>query len=288
MEDKNSFVFYETFLDFTDCLPEDERQPFIMSIIEYGIFGTVPEYSGAKKGLFLSIINAIDNSKERRRKSKLYGAMGGRTKKDSEKPMVNLKVSDENLKVKDKNLKVNTENLKVDDENLKVNLDVNVNENENENEKVNVNDKVNLKATTDGGDSFSILTSDIIHDHLQTMGYEVHLSSCGMIASILNKEKLPLEYCEFVENKVSDKYPEISAGLMVNALTTWIELFEEFRKSQKQKEKKKEKLLTHCVKCGSELGNLNWINGSNTAYFCCTCDSNFVRKNGEWREEKEL
>ena len=97
MEDKNSFVFYETFLDFTDCLPEDERQPFIMSIIEYGIFGTVPEYSGAKKGLFLSIINAIDNSKERRRKSKLYGAMGGRTKKDSEKPMVNLKVSDEEM-----------------------------------------------------------------------------------------------------------------------------------------------------------------------------------------------
>ena len=287
MEDRKSFVFYETFLQQVSCLPSEQQGKYLHAIIEYGLYGKEPNYTGAELGMWLGIKFGIDNAKERRKFAREIGSKGGKNKKIN---TVKQRLSDATNNSSDATEMLSDAQADKDTLNLKVNLNgnVNVNDNDNVNGNVNVNDKVNLKASTDDGGSLSILTSDIIHDHLHDMGYEVHLSSCGMIASILNKEKLPLEYCEFVENKVSDKYPEISAGLMVNALTTWIELFEEFRKSQKQKEKKKEKLLTHCAKCGSELSNLNWINGSNTAYFCCTCDSNFVRKNGEWREEKEL
>ena len=278
MEDKNSFVFYETFLQQVSCLPSEQQDKYLHAIIEYGLYGKEPNYTGAELGMWLGIKFGIDNAKERRKFAREIGSKGGKNKKIN---TVKQRLSDATEMLSDAQADKDTLNLKV-------NLNDNVNVNGNINDNVNVNDKVNLKASTDDGKSLSILTSDIIHDHLHDMGYEVHLSSCGMIASILNKEKLPLEYCEFVENKVSDKYPKISAGLMVNALTTWNELYEDFKKELKQKEKKNEKILTHCAKCGSELSNLNWINGSNTAYFCCTCDSNFVRKNGEWREEKEL
>lgn len=273
-------VHYRSFYEVTKMMNDSAKLEFYVALDKYRFDGVEPVFTHNEAQIAFTVIRSFVDADIKRKSG---GAPMGNSNARKQ-PKNNVENNPKN-NIRN-NIKTMSENNI--ENNIKTNND-NVNVNDNVNDNVNVNDNSNVvSAKTDDGDSLLILTSDIIHDHLHDMGYEVHLSSCGMIASILNKEKLPLEYCEFVENKVSDKYPEISAGLMVNALTTWIELFEEFRKSQKQKEKKKEKLLTHCVKCGSELCNLNWINGSNTAYFCCTCDSNFVRKNGEWREEKEL
>ena len=251
-------VHYRSFYEVTKMMNDSAKLEFYVALDKYRFDGVEPVFTHNEAQIAFTVIRSFVDA-DIKRKS------GGA-------PMGNS-----NARKQPKN---NVEN------NPKNNIENNIKTN---NVNVNVNDNSNVvSAKTDGGDFINKITSASVQEHLKVMGYDVNATSCGMIASILNKQKFPLEYCEYVENKVSDKYPEISAGLMVNALTTWIELFEEFRKSQKQKEKKKEKLLTHCAKCGSELSNLNWINGSNTAYFCCTCDSNFVRKNGEWREEKEL
>ena len=275
-------VHYRSFYEVTKMMNDSAKLEFYVALDKYRFDGVEPVFTHNEAQIAFTVIRSFVDADIKRKSG---GApMGNSNARKQPKNNVennpknnirnNLKTMYEN------NPKNNIEN------NIKTN---NVNVNDNVNVNVNVNDNSNVvSAKTDGGDFINKITSASVQEHLKVMGYDVNATSCGMIASILNKQKFPLEYCEYVENKVSDKYPEISAGLMVNALTTWIELFEEFRKSQKQKEKKKEKLLTHCAKCGSELSNLNWINGSNTAYFCCTCDSNFVRKNGEWREEKEL
>lgn len=272
-------VHYRSFYEVTKMMNDSAKLEFYVALDKYRFDGVEPVFTHNEAKIAFTVIRSFVDADIKRKSG---GApMGNSNAKKQPKNNIENNVKNNPENNPENNIKTTCENNVKN--NIKTNND-NVNDNDNDN--VNVND--NRVVSTDGGDFINKITSASVQEHLKVMGYDVNATSCGMIASILNKQKFPLEYCEYVENKVSDKYPEISAGLMVNALTTWIELFEEFRKSQKQKEKKKEKLLTHCAKCGSELGNLNWINGSNTAYFCCTCDSNFVRKNGEWREEKEL
>ena len=273
-------VHYRSFYEVTKMMNDSAKLEFYVALDKYRFDGVEPVFTHNEAQIAFTVIRSFVDADIKRKSG---GApMGNSNARKQPKNNVennpknnirnNLKTMYEN------NPKNNIEN------NIKTN---NVNVNDNVNVNVNVNDNSNVvSAKTDGGDFINKITSASVQEHLKVMGYDVNATSCGMIASILNKQKFPLEYCEYVENKVSDKYPEISTGLMVNALTTWNELYEDFKKELKQKEKKNEKILERCVKCGSELGSLNWINGRHHCYFCTTCGTNFVKqKSGEWKEE---
>lgn len=279
LEENKSFVFYESFLQSIKNLEVEEQGKMALMIINYGIYGKEPKLEGYAGAFWTQVKLCIDNAKKRRAFHKEIGAKGGLSKasKNSSDATKNASVSVAKCSDATKNAS-------------EVYPYVNVNVNDNVNVNANVNDKV-TSAKADGSllHNNKKLTSSDIGGHLRGMGYEVSPTSCGQIASILNFHKLPLDYCEFVENKVSDRYPEISAGLMVNALTTWIELYDVFKKEQKQKEKKTVSLITNCIRCGCELSSLNWVNGKGHCYFCTTCGVNFVRqKSGDWKEQEAV
>lgn len=289
LKENNSFVFYESFLQSISNLEEEEQGKMALMIINYGIYGQEPKLEGYAGAFWTQVKLCIDNAKKRRAFHKEIGAKGGLSKATKNSSDAKEIPSDARKKCSDATNNSSVSVAKCSDAREKsseVYPYVNVNVNDNVNVNANVNDKVGL--ATAGGNN-NKLNSDSIQEHLRDMGYEVSTVSCGQIASILNYHKLPLSYCEFVENKVSDRYPEISAGLMVNALSTWIELYDDFKKEQKQKVKKELPVLSKCVRCGCELTSLNWINGKHHCYFCTTCGTNFVRqKSGDWKEEEAV
>jgi hypothetical protein len=52
---KNSFVFYRSFAEAIDELPDDEQLKLYRAIKEYALNGTVPELSGTEKAIFILI-----------------------------------------------------------------------------------------------------------------------------------------------------------------------------------------------------------------------------------------
>lgn len=85
MNKKSSFVFYETFRDQVECLPDSMKLDFYRAIINYGLDGTEPVFDqkleGILKALWIGIAASIDSAKERRLEKISNGAKGGRPKK---------------------------------------------------------------------------------------------------------------------------------------------------------------------------------------------------------------
>nr|DAK17156.1 MAG TPA: replication protein O [Caudoviricetes sp.] len=73
-----SFIFYETFAKQLKLLDKELRYRFYEAIIEYGLYGTVPDFTGLEACAWLPIQEAIDNAKARRIKNTEDGKRGGR------------------------------------------------------------------------------------------------------------------------------------------------------------------------------------------------------------------
>ena len=73
-----SFIFYETFAKQLKLLDKELRYRFYEAIIEYGLYGTVPDFTGLEACAWLPIQESIDNAKARRIKNTEDGKRGGR------------------------------------------------------------------------------------------------------------------------------------------------------------------------------------------------------------------
>ena len=80
-EQKEAFVFYETFIDSIKELEPEDQYRFLCAIVNYGIYGIEEAFSGMEKALWLQMKNAIDLSKARRKVNQENGMKGGRPKK---------------------------------------------------------------------------------------------------------------------------------------------------------------------------------------------------------------
>ncbi len=126
----DSFVFYRSFYEAAQCLPNEERLALYDALCEYGINGTDSQPSGIVAAVFAVARPVIDANSQRRER----GAHGGRPKKEKpmvlenaekEKPMVLENAETEKPKVLQKRT------LKKPNENVNENENENVNENEN-------------------------------------------------------------------------------------------------------------------------------------------------------------
>ncbi len=81
--DNSSFVFYGTWQEQLNELPDDMRLKFYGYICNYGLYDTEPEVRGIEKALWIPIKYAIDTAKERRNQNKVNGAKGGRPAKNT-------------------------------------------------------------------------------------------------------------------------------------------------------------------------------------------------------------
>ena len=73
-----SFIFYETFAKQLKLLDKELRYRFYEAIIEYGLYGTEPDFTGLEACAWLPIQESIDNAKARRIKNTEDGKRGGR------------------------------------------------------------------------------------------------------------------------------------------------------------------------------------------------------------------
>lgn len=273
---------YRSFYDVAKMLKDEARLEFYVALDEYRFDNKEPVFKTHDAQLaFTAIRSFIDADKKR----KVGGAPRGNTNA-TKQPKNNHQNNYEN------NVKTNNVNVNVND-----NVNVNVNDNVNDKVNVNVNDKRNncvvadrLTADTDFN---SKITSDMVHDELQTLGYDCSMVSCGQIASIMNFNHFDLGFIRYMENVVSDRYTDISAPLMINALSTWVEHYDGYKKIQKAKEKKKAEStapLTKCIHCGDKIGTQNWLDGKYRVYFCNKCGTNFIHNlvTGSWDKSDDL
>ena len=73
-----TFIFYETFAKQLKLLDKELRYRFYEAIIEYGLYGTAPDFTGLEACAWPTIQEAIDNAKARRIKNTEDGKRGGR------------------------------------------------------------------------------------------------------------------------------------------------------------------------------------------------------------------
>lgn len=129
---KDSFVFYKSFYDAIQKIPEEFQLELYNAIFKYSLEGIEPtNLSDIPQAMFTLIRPNIDSSQRRYTASVENGKKGGRPRKQVlEKPNKNLTKTQQKPK----------QNLNV---NVNVNENVDVNENENENENVKKKKNVN-------------------------------------------------------------------------------------------------------------------------------------------------
>lgn len=155
MSDKESFVFYKSFLDAIELLPEGEQLKAFKLIAHYGANGELPEGEQTlANAIFLMAKPNIDATKEKRNN----GKKGGRPSKDTEKPVVIEEETEDCEKEKpevtetenhgyenEKPVVIEEENHRFSKPESNVDVNVNVNGNVNVNADVNVNGDVESK-----------------------------------------------------------------------------------------------------------------------------------------------
>lgn len=140
-----SFVFYKSFLDAIELLPEGEQLKAFKLIAHYGANGELPEGEQTlANAIFLMAKPNIDANQSKRS----AGKKGGRPPKEAEKPMV---IENEKPEVTEEetNGYENEKPMVIENENHRLskpesNVDVNVNVDGNVDVNVNVNDDVNV------------------------------------------------------------------------------------------------------------------------------------------------
>ena len=130
MSDKESFVFYKSFLDAIELLPEGEQLKAFKLIAHYGANGEMPEGEQTlANAIFLMAKPNIDATKEKRSNGKKGGRPAKETEKNAEKEI-------------EKPVVIENENHRLSKP--ESNVDVNVNVDGNVDVNVNVNDDVNV------------------------------------------------------------------------------------------------------------------------------------------------
>ena len=125
-----SFVFYKSFLDAIELLPEGEQLKAFKLIAHYGANGELPEGEQTlANAIFLMAKPNIDATKEKRSNGKKGGRPAKETEKNAEKEI-------------EKPVVIENENHRLSKP--ESNVDVNVNVDGNVDVNVNVNDDVNV------------------------------------------------------------------------------------------------------------------------------------------------
>ena len=131
---KESVVFYKSFYDAIEELPNKYRAEVYAAVCRYSFYGEIPELSGVAKALFIVMRANIDASEKRYTAAVENGKKGGRPKKDSEKP----EETEENP--------IETEN-KPNQNPTETEAEPNQNLNDNENVTVTVTENVTVDVT---------------------------------------------------------------------------------------------------------------------------------------------
>lgn len=87
--EKNSFIFFRSFYDSINALPEEMQLEVYRTICEYGFNGIEPQENGISKALFISIKPNMDNSSKKYEANIENGKKGGRPKKNTEETQNN-------------------------------------------------------------------------------------------------------------------------------------------------------------------------------------------------------
>lgn len=83
MNEKNNFIFYPSYLECVENAPENERAETIYAIVQYGIYGKIPENAPQSfKMIFPAIKPNIDSSINNYNARVENGKKGGRPKKE--------------------------------------------------------------------------------------------------------------------------------------------------------------------------------------------------------------
>lgn len=130
-----SMIFYSSFYEAIDGFGDEEQLTVLKAIIEYGLYGKVPDLRGAQRGIFRIAKPLIDANKERREN----GKKGGRKKSEVSKPKTIGFENTKNEKPMVSTLKTygfENENHRLENENHRLeksepNVNVNVNANVN-------------------------------------------------------------------------------------------------------------------------------------------------------------
>lgn len=77
MEDRNCFTFFASFFDAMRVLSPEDRLKMYDAIVEYGLFGVVPDLTGVPRALFSLMKPNIDNSNKKRDAGRAGGLAGG-------------------------------------------------------------------------------------------------------------------------------------------------------------------------------------------------------------------
>lgn len=140
--ERDSFVFYRSFMEAMDCLDNDTLAETLRAIAKYALDGETPEVNGVVKALFLSFKPQIDANNRRYEN----GCKGGRSKnqtKTKTEPNGNQSETktEPNRTEAEPNVNVNDN----DNDNENVNENVNANENENVNANAPIGEKTSKK-----------------------------------------------------------------------------------------------------------------------------------------------
>lgn len=113
---RESFVFYRSYYEAINELPEEYKLEVLNAIMEYNFNGTLPELSPVAKAMFTLMKPNMDNAARRYNASVENGKKGGRPPKENlEKPNNNLEKPKQNL---NDNVYVN-DNDNIEKENIK-------------------------------------------------------------------------------------------------------------------------------------------------------------------------
>ena len=92
---RESMVFYRSFMEATDSLEADQYKKVIQMVLHYAMNGEVPEEKGIEYSLFALMkpqIDANNRRYENGKKGAEFGKLGGRPKKETpKKPQENPK-----------------------------------------------------------------------------------------------------------------------------------------------------------------------------------------------------
>lgn len=142
MKTKESFVFYKSFYEAINKLPEEYQLELMKVIMIYNFEEELPKMSPVVEAMFTLIKANIDKASQRYEASVENGKKGGAPKGNDnakKQPRNNLKTTQNNLNQPGLNLKQPRNNLN-DNDNDNDNVNVNVNDNENENVDENENE----------------------------------------------------------------------------------------------------------------------------------------------------
>ena len=134
---KDSMIFYKSFIDALNELPDEDRLKLYDAIFAFGIYGTEPELSGIDAAVFTLVRPQIEANNRKYEN----GVKGGRPKNQTEtktKPNHNQTIT----KSKPNNNLTETKQKPNQNQSItkpKPNVNVNVNDNDNDNENGNDN-----------------------------------------------------------------------------------------------------------------------------------------------------